>query len=563
MKLCKLTINNFRGLKGDSNIINFEDSNIIFLIGQNDIGKSTFLKAYEFFVNSKQIARKSDFNDYSENNKIEIIGEFLKEEFDKENEDFSSKEPDWIDKWVNPETNRIIIKKVWDKADKTFTKYTYNPNGDVNNFIKNGFGGLDSLFTRYAPEPIFINALETPESFEKKVNDIIEKDYLKKIEEKFGSEYKEAFDKISELQRKITGSEDVLNYNEKISKRFNNIFPELTLKIEQKDEEGIKVINAFKGNHSVNVVKEGIDRQENITQHGHGIIRQALFNFIAFLKNDTDSNRKKYLILFEEPELFMHPKASRALRKELYDLVENSPFQILCATHSPIMVDISKPHSSLVRVVKDENEYTKTYQVGHDIFQSDENKDYVQMVNRFNPYVCEVFYSDEVILVEGDTEAIVFRDILDKYYSDREIYVLNTGSKNNMIFYQKILTHFSIKHHVVHDRDDVLNKKGNKNSAWTLNFKIWEQIIESNQSAYEGISRRYVHNSNFESAHPAYKLDTTKGKPLSAYEYAKTLTLEDDVPCITFIKDIMKNQEIIHDMGYVESLVAVTAEDLE
>lgn len=74
----------------------------------------------------------------------------------------------------------------------------------------------------------------------------------------------------------------------------------------------------------------------------------------------------------------MHPKASRSLRKELYDLVEDSPFQILCATHSPIMVDISKPHSSLVRVIKDENEYTKTYQVGHNIFQSEENKDYVQ-----------------------------------------------------------------------------------------------------------------------------------------------------------------------------------------
>ena len=561
MKLCKLTIKNFRGLKGDQNIINFEDSNIIFLIGQNDIGKSTFLKAYEFFVNSKQKAEKSDFYNYDESNNIEIIGEFLKEDFDEQNEEFSSKEPDWIDKWVNPETNRIVIKKVWDKADKTFTKYTYNPSYDVKDFVKNGFGGLDSLFTKYAPEPIFINALETIESFEKKVNDIIEKDYLKKIEDRFAAEYKEAFDKITQLQRKITGSDDVLDYNEKISRRFNNIFPELTLKIEQKDEEGIDVIKAFKGNHSVNVVKEGIERKENINQHGHGIIRQALFNFIAFLKNDTSSNRKQYLILFEEPELFMHPKASRSLRKELYDLVEDSPFQILCATHSPIMVDISKPHSSLVRVIKDENEYTKTYQVGHNIFQSEENKDYVQMINRFNPYVCEVFYSDEVILVEGDTEAIVFRYILDKYYSDRDIYVLNTGSKNNMIFYQKILTHFSIKHHVVHDRDDMFNKVGNINSAWTLNLRIWEQVVMSNQVAYDGISRRYVNDSNFESAHPAYTLDTTKGKPLSAYEYAKTLTIDDDVQCIKIIKDIMENQAIVHDMDYVESLVESTAEN--
>ena len=61
MKLLKLTVKNFRGLKGDKNIINFDDSDIIFLIGQNDVGKSTFLRAYECFVNSKQQAAKSDF----------------------------------------------------------------------------------------------------------------------------------------------------------------------------------------------------------------------------------------------------------------------------------------------------------------------------------------------------------------------------------------------------------------------------------------------------------------------------------------------------------------------
>ena len=227
MRLCKLIIKNFRGLKGDKNIIDFENSNIIFLIGQNDIGKSTFLKAYEFFVNSKQKAEKSDFNNYDTNTPIEIIGEFLKEDFDSENEDFSSVEPEWIDKWVNPETNKIIIKKVWSEVDKSFKKYTYNPDKQVNDFVINGFGGLDTLFTKYAPEPIFINALETPESFEKKVNDIIEKEYLKKIQDKFGEEYKLAFDKISDLQKKITESDDILNYNERISKRFNNIFPDL------------------------------------------------------------------------------------------------------------------------------------------------------------------------------------------------------------------------------------------------------------------------------------------------------------------------------------------------
>lgn len=57
MKLLRLIINNFRGLKGDENIIDFSKSDIIFLIGQNNVGKSTYLRAYEFFVNPKQVAQ--------------------------------------------------------------------------------------------------------------------------------------------------------------------------------------------------------------------------------------------------------------------------------------------------------------------------------------------------------------------------------------------------------------------------------------------------------------------------------------------------------------------------
>jgi predicted ATP-dependent endonuclease of OLD family len=61
MKLAKLKIQNFRGLKGNNNEIDFAKSNIIFLIGQNNVGKSTYLRAYEFFTNSSQKAVIEDF----------------------------------------------------------------------------------------------------------------------------------------------------------------------------------------------------------------------------------------------------------------------------------------------------------------------------------------------------------------------------------------------------------------------------------------------------------------------------------------------------------------------
>lgn len=91
--------------------------------------------------------------------------------------------------------------------------------------------------------------------------------------------------------------------------------------------------------------------------------------------------------MFEEPELFLHPKIAFNLRESNYSLAENSPYQILCATHSPLMIDISRPHSSLIKVIKKRDETTQTFQVGKNLFGRDEDmKNRVQMINRFNPH---------------------------------------------------------------------------------------------------------------------------------------------------------------------------------
>lgn len=89
MKLQKLIVSNFRGLKGNKNIINFADSNIIFLIGQNNVGKSTYLRAYEFFINPKQIAKIEDFYNYNTDIPIIIEGWFMKEDEDEYEEDLA------------------------------------------------------------------------------------------------------------------------------------------------------------------------------------------------------------------------------------------------------------------------------------------------------------------------------------------------------------------------------------------------------------------------------------------------------------------------------------------
>jgi predicted ATP-dependent endonuclease of OLD family len=322
VKLAKLKIQNYRGLKGDNNEIDFSNSSIIFLIGQNNVEKSTYLRAYEFFTNAKQTASKEDFYNYNpENSPIIIEGWFTKEDADENDAELKgkSKDPKWLSKWVS--NGFIKIKKEWKSAD-IFEKYTFSP--AEKSWIVNGFGGMDTLFTKYAPTPVAINAMEDQTSLEKKVNDLLEKKFIKKAKDTYPKEYGDLISGVKKIQSLITGSKPVEELNTKLNEYFQKVFPDLTIKIQASKDENIKIEDAFKKNHSVIVERKENPRKETFLQNGHGVIRQALFNFLAFLGKDNDSER--YLILFEEPEVFLHPKAAFKLRKSLYELAENNQY---------------------------------------------------------------------------------------------------------------------------------------------------------------------------------------------------------------------------------------------
>lgn len=557
MKLSKLIIKNFRGLKGDQNIIEFSNSNIIFLIGQNNIGKSTFLRAYEYLTNPKQKVLIDDFYNSNLQEPITIEGWFVLEKGDKEDKELNSKnkEPDWIEKWVDNNNGYIKIQKQWSSPESSFIKRTFSPL--ENDWIIGGFGGMDTLFTSHAPTAIAINAMENENSLEEKVNKLILDGFIKKMNENHSELCGEIKEMIKELQKRITSSKEIESYNDDLNRVFKSTFSDLTLKIEASKDENIKIEDAFKKNHTVIVEKagNGNERKETILQNGHGVIRQALFNFLTSLQENNTGDKKEYIILFEEPELFLHPKAAFLLRESLYELANNSPYQIICATHSPLMIDISRPHSSLIRITKDKEGTTLTYQVGEDVFGSDEEqKQRVQMINRFNPHVCEAFYANKVLLVEGDTETIVYRDLLKRFYETEEIFVLNTGSKNNIPFFQDILTKFNIEHYVIHDTDTkAAERNGNiiANPAWTLNEMIWKKIEEAN-NLREGMARRYVHVTNFEIAHNI-QIRNNKNKPLEAFLFVSNIqSVNDNADCLLWLNDIIKDKQIIHDINYVE-----------
>ena len=326
-----------------------------------------------------------------------------------------------------------------------------------------------------------------------------------------------------------------------LSKAFEKDF---SVTIGDKVEEEDRLADAVEASEEL-ISSKSPDREFNL--HGHGLIRQAIINILSLFKDTRDG--EKHIILFEEPELYLHPSNKRKFRDTLYQIAEQDDYQVICVSHDPQLIDMSRKHTSLARFVKKDNGETIIYQAGDNVFSKDkETKDRILMLNRFNPHICETFFSDNVILVEGDTEAIVLRELIIKYYPYSDLFVLNTGTKNNIPFFIEVLSFFKINQHIIHDSDERylytdgevrINKDDSlrANSAWTLNSNIWSAMeVAKSKGAFV---KRYVSMRNFEDSH-GYSHDANKGKPLSAYEFAQTLDIADNSKSIVnFLNQIM------------------------
>ena len=147
----------------------------------------------------------------------------------------------------------------------------------------------------------------------------------------------------------------------------------------------------------------------------------------------------------------------------------------MITTHSPIFIDVSKPHTTIIRIEKSEKGESKSFSTNKASF--DENdRERLKMVRNCNPEVNEFFFSNKIILVEGETEQTIFNELK----KSSEVHIVNCYGKANIPTFQKILNHFSVDYIVLHDTDCPKVKRGENmitNSMWTMNSKIFEESI--------------------------------------------------------------------------------------
>lgn len=132
-------------------------------------------------------------------------------------------------------------------------------------------------------------------------------------------------------------------------------------------------------------------------------------------KQSQDLSLPGYMLLIDEPEIALHPNAIRAASRYLYDLTEDRTWQVMLATHSPLFIDPLHDHTTVVRLTRSQaNPTPKTYRSDAVTFSPDD-KENLKILNRFDLGLAEMFFGQLPVLVEGDTEYAAFELLMNKY----------------------------------------------------------------------------------------------------------------------------------------------------
>ena len=405
MQLYSLNIEGFR--KHINTKIIFSDST--FLIGENNVGKSSILYALEYLLGTSQSISLDEFYSLEEDGEKRIVvdkivltaefhkippeasswrgfkGRLLSYEADKndptdtgikfiyrktypkggkvkietlENPRIIKDEyktctsiQEYLDAGLPEEELTEDIKKIKynkklsPKEKNLFNDVEYIYDFDENNecWIENP-GGIPQNVLSKLPKYLLIPAQDsegeisgTSGTLQKTLNEL-----FNEVREQ-SDNYKKAQEYLNKLAKELDPSDE----NTEISKMIgeindiiSDVFPHTGINAAANLSDADKVIKpAFDIQMSSNVATPS-------NLQGTGLIRStvfALLRYKALRDNRKDEIFDRQLIIgFEEPEIYLHPNAINKMRDTIYSLAGTGKNQIVCTTHSPYMIDVSK-----------------------------------------------------------------------------------------------------------------------------------------------------------------------------------------------------------------------------
>ena len=506
-RLTKLIIKNYRSIGPTP--VEIELDEIVILVGPNNVGKSSILKAYELAMSqgsSKASLQLEDFPncqiDPTNLPEIEIHTVVYDETVG--------------DKWIDSVSGEKIVREKWVWSGVGAPKrYGWDTtlNEDVGGWSENVPWGAPNVANSKRPEAHRIDAFASPDEQAKAIQTLLSKALTERVKnigdhETHGTNYAALLDQIKQLQKNIVSDaqEEIDTVNGELSALVSKVFPGYKIDFDAKPEDQLdKTINLFKADSQLLMGPEG-GHMSTIDKQGSGARRTLLWTAIKFIAENAKvtgsaQEARPNLLLIDEPEICLHPGAIRDACKALYELPDTGRWQVMATTHSPIFIDFSKDNTTIVRVEKGDSGDVK----GTTVFRpssaqlDSDDKANLKLLNIADPYVAEFFFGGKTVIVEGDTEYTAFSYVRSKHpelYAD--VHIIRARGKATIRSLVKILNHFANDYAVLHDSDTPLRSDGGANSAWTTNQLILDAV---NDKPEEIEVRLLASLPNFEGAY--------------------------------------------------------------
>lgn len=458
MKILKFSVTNYKVFEGEF-AIDFFDENITILLGINNVGKSTFLEALNMFFKTEG-PTEEDFN--------------INKKGSGESFEFKLNA-------INNEGNNVELKTSYSDTGKKAQYFV-----DDEKYSKKDF--QDYIQTQLTT-PFYVSPDSKAEDNEKAIQKLFQDNAKSFIEDnpKNKSNFDQISDDINKLliaaNKVIQPSIDDLNVN--VENDLNRIFGEelgkLNIKINTDKFEIDNYTNLMTSEMQFN---KGIN-EFKLTSQGTGVRRAA---FISLLQNAMKEEKlifkNNHLLLIDEPEVFLHPMAIKELSNILYDIA-GEKLQIIISTHSPVFVDLYKGINKSIRVLKLDDKAIQLFSSNKNNF-SDNDVENIKLLTLTNPYFNEFFFAKKILIIEGDSEYIIFNECIKHYLKDEgkgklPIHIINAKGKWTIPSIQKILNEFNANYYVYHDLDT--DRISSKNSLEQANNRI-KEFAELNKNAY-------------------------------------------------------------------------------
>lgn len=535
-RLQKLTVRNFRAIGSEPVTVELDD--VVVLVGPNNSGKSSILRAYEVVMQhgSKEgELLQEDFPNSQVDEKHPV-------EIELETVVYDAKAPG--EKWIRKDekNGEMFVREKWTWTQPGKPKKVGWDVAKDSWDEKEGPWGAPGVAQPARPEPHRIQAFDSPE----KQSDLVVKLLKEVLNERIKSiqkqqaeaegagtgpnDYQKLLASVTEFQKKVVqdANEQINKVEQDLNNLIGKVFPGHVVRFDAKPEEDVDSCLTFFKETPQLLMGPADGYMPSVHLQGSGARRTLLWAALRLLSDQSRAKKdaasvRPHILLMDEPELCLHPNAVREACRVLYDLPKSGNWQVMVTTHSPVFIDFWRDNTSIIRVERQPNGTccgTTIYRPKKAHLDEDD-KARLKLLNLCDPYVAEFFFGGKTILVEGDTEYTAFTYITqqnpDAY---KDVHIVRARGKATICSLSKILNQFGVPYAILHDSDTLQAMRAGKpivNPAWTQNSNILAQV--SDALAAKRV-RLVASVTSFEPAYFGFSVKSDK--PATAWEHLKT-----------------------------------------